>query len=91
MLGPIAAGYDRFLDFAVPSPVTESKAPADTYDGSHYSREANARVVAALFAADSELAFDWQREDRASLPALYRQRLGQFIEKTTEAKAGPAR
>src|SRR5712671_5792955 len=41
-IGQVAAAYDVFLNFSVPSPITESK--QDTYDGSHYSRSVNARV-----------------------------------------------
>src|SRR5262249_14852863 len=58
LVGTIAAGYDEFLDFSVPSPLTESKKPSDTYDGSHYSREANGKVLAALIANKGETALD---------------------------------
>ena len=60
-IGQVAAAYDEFLNFSIPSPITESK--QDTYDGSHYSRGVNARVVAALFGNDRELAIDWRRAD----------------------------
>lgn len=86
-IGNIAAAYDRFLDFSFPSPMTESKAPADTYDGSHYSREVNARVLAALIADSSDAAVDWHRENTATITERYRQALAQFIAKTTGAKA----
>jgi hypothetical protein len=91
VIGDIAAAYDKFLDFSFPSPLTKSKAPADTYDGSHYSRKANERVVAALFAEKSDLALDWRRADRATIAALYRQRLDQFIAETSQAKAEATR
>ena len=91
LIGKIAASYDRFLDFSFPSPLTESKAPADTYDGSHYSREANERVLAALFAGKSELAVDWVVEDAATITERYHQRTVQFIAKTASGKAESTR
>jgi hypothetical protein len=91
LIGNIAAAYDRFLDFSFPSPLTESKAPADTYDGSHYSREVNERVLAALLADKSDLAVDWRRDDASTIAALYHQRIAQFISRTTPAKASSAR
>jgi len=91
LIGNIAAAYDEFLDFAVPSPLTESKAPADTYDGSHYSRKANERVLAGLLANKSDLAVDWRRQDAAAIAALYHQRLAEFIAQTTPTKASSTR
>ena len=91
LIGNIAAAYDRFLDFSFPSPLTETKAPADTYDGSHYSREVNERVLAALLADKSDLAVDWRRDDTATIAALYHQRVAQFIARTTPAKASATR
>lgn len=91
LIGKIAASYDRFLDFSFPSPLTESKAPGDTYDGSHYSREANERVLAALLAGKSELAVDWRADDVATITARYRQRIAQFVAKTASNKAASAR
>jgi hypothetical protein len=91
VIGDIAAAYDQFLDFSFPSALTMSKAPADTYDGSHFSREVNERVLAGLLANKSVLALDWHSEDSAALAARYRQRLAQFIAQTTEAAASPTR
>jgi hypothetical protein len=91
LIGKIAASYDRFLDFSFPSALTESKAPADTYDGSHYSREANERVLAALLAGKSELAVDWGVDDAATITARYHRRIAQFIAKTTSGKEGTIR
>jgi hypothetical protein len=90
LIGTIAAAYDRFLDFSFPSPLTETKAPADTYDGSHYSRELNGRVLAALLADNSDLGLDWRRNDTATITALYRERVAQFVAKTTPAKSSSA-
>ena len=91
LIGNIAAAYDQFLDFSFPSPLTESKAPADTYDGSHYSREANERVLAGLLANKSDLALDWRGQDAATIAALYRQRVAQFIAKTSRPETGSTR
>ena len=88
-IGQVAAAYDEFLDFSIPSAVTKSK--EGTYDGSHYSRAINARVLAGLMANRSDLAVDWRKEDVAAITALYHRRLGQFIDSTTEAEASPKR
>jgi hypothetical protein len=88
-LGQVATAYDEFLDFSIPSPLTESR--EGTYDGSHYTRAVNARVLAGLLANQSDLAVDWRREDAAATAALYHHRLAQFIDTTTEAEAGSKR
>jgi hypothetical protein len=82
-IGGVAAAYDEFLNFSVPSPITESK--QDTYDGSHYSRAVNARVLAALFGKNRDLAMDWRRADAPTVIADYHDRLAQFM--TTAAQA----
>jgi hypothetical protein len=84
-IGQVAAAYDEFRDFSIPSALTASK--EGTYDGSHYSRAVNARVLAGLMAKESDLAADWRKEDVAAITALYHQRLAQFMETTTEAEA----
>jgi hypothetical protein len=86
-IGQIAAAYDRFLDFSVPSPI--SAGTEGTYDGSHYSRAINARVLAALFAEDSDLAIDWRRADPPAVIADYRERLAQFMATAAQAAADP--
>jgi hypothetical protein len=78
-IGTIAAGYDRFIDFSLPSPLTESKDPKFTYDGSHYSRTANLQVAAALTADNPAVGLDWGGRDGTEIAALYRRRLGEFI------------
>ena len=78
-VGKIAAGYDRLLDFTLPSPLTESKDPKVTYDGSHYSRPANATVAAALLADDPKPGIDWRGREPAEIAALYRRRFDVFI------------
>ena len=88
-ISPIAAAYDEFLDFSIPSTLTQGK--EGTYDGSHYSRAVNARVLAGLMANQSDLAVDWRREDVAAITALYHRRLAEFMETTTQAEAGAKR
>jgi hypothetical protein len=83
----IAAVYDRFLNFSVPSTITASK--EGTYDGSHYSRAVNAKVAAALLASKTDLAIDWRSGDEASVTADYRARLAQFM--TTAQTASGSR
>jgi hypothetical protein len=90
-IGTIAAAYDEFLDFSFPSPLTQTKRPADTYDGSHYSRKANAPVLAGLMTGRSDLALDWHRQDMAAVTALYHQRLAEFIAQATAKEASSAR
>jgi len=90
-IGTIAASYDQFLDFSYPSAMTESKAPADTYDGSHYSRAVNERVLAGLMANKSDQALDWRGQEPAAIVALYRERLAQFIARSGKAEANSDR
>src|SRR6516164_481965 len=85
-IGQVAAAYDEFLDFSIPSALTEGK--EGTYDGSHYSRAANARVLAGLMANQSDLSVDWRKEDVSAITALYHRRLAQFMETMTEVEAG---
>ena len=88
-VGKVATAYDEFRDFSIPSKLTEGK--EGTYDGSHYSRAVNARVVAGLMADQSDLAVDWRREDLAAVTALYHRRLAEFMETVTEAEADTKR
>ena len=90
MIGRIAAAYDEFLDFSVPSPLTLSKDPKDTYDGSHYSRKANERVLAALLADREDAAIAWRGRDAATLIPVYRDKLAEFMATTSRADAGAA-
>ena len=88
-VGKVATAYDEFRDFSIPSKLTEGK--EGTYDGSHYSRAVNARVLAGLMADQSDLAVDWRREDLAAVTALYHRRLAEFMETVTEAEADTKR
>ena len=85
-IGQVAAAYDEFLNFSIPSPITESK--QDTYDGSHYSRAINTRVLAALFGQNRDLAIDWRRGDAPAVIADYHDRLAQFMTTAAQAAAG---
>ena len=78
-IGKIAAAYDQFLDFSVPSPLTLSKDPKVTYDGSHYSRPANAAVAAALVAEDPKPGIEWRGREMGEITTLYHRRLDEFI------------
>ena len=91
VIAEIAASYDGFLDFSAPSALTTSKSPTDTYDGTHYSRAVNQRVLADLVANSSPIALDWRREDSAATAALLHRRLAQFVATTTRADAGAKR
>src|ERR1700688_916234 len=86
-----AAFYYEFLDFSVPSPLTLSKDPKDTYDGLHYSRKANERVLAALLADRADSAIAWRGQDAATLIPVYRDRLADFMATTSRAEASPKR
>ena len=87
----VAAAYDVFLDFSIPTALTQSKSPNDTYDGLHYSRGVNSRVLAALFADKTDLALDWHAEDAATASARYRSLLADFMTTTAQAEATPAK
>jgi hypothetical protein len=88
-IGQVAGAYDEFLDFSIPSALTEGK--EGTYDGSHYTRAVNARVLAGLLVNKSDIAVDWRKEDVTAITALYHSRLTQFMETTTEAEPGAKR
>ncbi len=89
VIGEISTGFDQFLDFSVPSPLTTSKLPADTYDGVHYSRAINQRVWADLLANRSDAALDWRREEPAVTAALLRRRIAEFIATTAGIEVAP--
>jgi hypothetical protein len=80
----IVPSYDEFLDFSTPSPTTLSKSPKDTYDGLHYSRAANRRVMADLLAGRSDTAIDWKSKDRQTIAALFRSRFAEFFATTAK-------
>ena len=82
-LDEVAAAYDRFLNYAVPSPITAGK--EGTYDGSHYSRAVNTRVVAAMLAKTSDLWLEWKKGEGPSVSADYRERLARFTASADQA------
>jgi hypothetical protein len=88
-IAQVAAAYDEFLDFSIPSALTRST--EGTYDGSHYTRAVNGRVLAGLMANQSDLAVDWRKEDLAAITALYHKRLAEFMGTITEAEASTKR
>ena len=87
----VAAAYDEFLDFSIPTALTQSKSPNDTYDGLHYSRAVNARVLAALLADKTDLALDWHAQDGTAAAARYRSLLADFLTTMAQAEASPAK
>jgi len=72
----VAAAYDDFRDFAIPSAMTESL--DGTYDGTHYSSATNAIVAAALIADKPDPGIDWHGQELATIVDLYHQRLERF-------------
>ena len=50
-----------------------------TYDGSHYSRAANAPVAGWPDGEPQRSAVDWRKEDVAAITALYHKRLAEFM------------
>jgi hypothetical protein len=69
--------------------MTKSKDPKDTYDGSHYSRSVNERVLDALLANQTDPAVDWRHDGVAAITALYHDRLTQFIVATAQDAPRP--
>ncbi len=76
-LGRVAAAFDEFLDFGIPSTITAT--PSDTYDGSHYSEAVNARIAAALQSNQPGPGVDWHQESAGAIAALYRERLDRLV------------
>lgn len=52
----VAQSYDDFLDFTLPTPLTED--PRASYDGTHFSPAANDQVAARLSGVRDDLALD---------------------------------
>mgnify|MGYP001102006913 CR=1 FL=1 len=83
-----ARNFDLFLDFGVPSEVTEN--PQLTYDGSHYYPAINDRIAKAISGGSPEfgLAVDWRAPD--IYKREYRRRVAEFL-RTTSSSAVDAR
>ena len=84
-LGRVAAAFDEFLDFGIPSTITAT--PSDTYDGSHYSEAVNARIAAALQSDQPGPGVDWHQQSARAIAALYRERLDRLVRSVGRAGA----
>lgn len=73
----VAQGYDGFLDFTLPSPLTED--PRASYDGTHFAPAANDQVAARLTGARDDLALDVKSLSLADYRAEVQQRLRDFL------------
>lgn len=72
----VAASYDGFLDFGIPSAITLDN--ANTTDGTHFSPDANDAVAARLQGPVPDIALDVKALDRTSYRAAVHQRLRDF-------------
>lgn len=84
-IAQVAAAYDEFRDFAIPSVMTEGL--DGTYDGSHYSSATNAIAAAALMAQKPDPGIEWRGQDPTSIVDLYHQRLDRFTASLSKAKS----
>jgi hypothetical protein len=73
----IAQGYDAFLDFAVPTPMTV--AANASYDGSHFSPGANDQVAAGLIGSRHDLAVDVKAMPLDTYQHTVRERLHGYL------------
>ncbi|MGV8996017.1 MAG: hypothetical protein ACOH12_03615 [Parvibaculaceae bacterium] len=71
-----ATVFDRFIDASVPSDITID--PANTYDGTHYSRDVNEVIATKLFTDDISPALDVKSLSWNQMMAIYRQRLNTY-------------
>lgn len=65
--------FDRFLDYGVPSAMTVD--PANTYDGTHYSEDANEKIAQRLLEGETEEALDLKETSLAEMKRVYEKRL----------------
>lgn len=79
----IAASYDEFWDFSIPSALTE--APDVSYDGSHFSPAANDLVAAQLIGERRDLALDVKALGGGSYRLKVHEQLKAFLEKHQRA------
>ena len=83
----LAAGkFDRFLDFGVPSSLTIDT--RNTYDGTHYSVEANRLVAARMLEADPGEALDLKRIGADEMLSEYRERLAKYSDEIAAGLGG---
>ena len=71
-----AAIFDRFWDASIPSPITVK--PANTYDGTHYSSDVNARIAEGLLSDLAPYAIDLKHMTTVEATNAYRARLGKY-------------
>jgi hypothetical protein len=71
-----AAAFDDFFDFGVPSDVTAD--PKNTYDGTHYSEQINARIAAALEGEATVFGVRWSPGGARDIADLYYERLRSY-------------
>ncbi|MBI1262534.1 MAG: hypothetical protein GC184_12520 [Rhizobiales bacterium] len=65
--------FDAYYDFSVPSDITTN--PVNTYDGTHYSEEANALIASAISTGDTGQALDLKDLSEEEMRAAYHARL----------------
>tara|TARA_R110000824_G_scaffold155226_1_gene327531 strand:- start:81151 stop:82224 length:1074 start_codon:yes stop_codon:yes gene_type:complete len=65
--------FDRFLDTSVPSAMTID--PENTYDGTHYSSEVNAKIAEILVKGSGPFALDIKKLSAEEMLSVYKQRL----------------
>jgi hypothetical protein len=87
-IGRVSQPYDEFLDFAIPSPVTASR--ADTYDGLHFDDAVQDRIAAALVSDKPDFGIDWRRTPRPQIEAAYRAAIDHFISSLPSSAASRA-
>jgi hypothetical protein len=76
-LHQIAAAFNEFLDFGVPSDITAST--QDTYDGLHYVDSVNDRVAAALISGDAAPGINWHSTSDERIFAVYKSRIDRLV------------
>ncbi|HEY9737900.1 MAG TPA: hypothetical protein V6D06_16525 [Trichocoleus sp.] len=71
--------YDDMYDFSVPSDITLD--PGNTYDGSHFTPQANAKVAAVLEGRDTGLALHVDELNLNTYKETFKSELKEFLEK----------
>jgi len=76
-LGRVSPAFDEFLDFSIPSPVTESR--ADTDDGLHFIDPVQEQVLASLISGKPAFGLDWHATPRPQIEAAYNAAINRFL------------